>query len=96
MGITVDQSMAEQIGMQPKTEAGILQDLSTVSGMQGVFTEGLTETEDLTTTTGLESVALGDGLATQKIERRILERQANSRANTGGAAFTSEGVVGVG
>ena len=98
MGIGIDKALAERIAGLPKTEAGIYQDLTEVSRMQGagVFTEGYTETEDLNTNTGLGAVALGDGAASSSISRRILARQQNARSSAGGGALTQAGLTGVG
>lgn len=94
MGVTVDKELAERIASLPKTEAGIQQDLAEASRMQGLTTEGLTETEDLTDKTSLEAVSLGSGKARSALERRQLERSAQDRSSTGGAAMTQQGLVG--
>ena len=99
MGIDLDKQYAERIAALPKTEGGITQDLQQVSSMVtsgGVFDEGITETTDLTTNTGIEAVALGSGQAQADIRRRIAERSANDRSSTGGAALTQRGFTGIG
>ena len=95
LGIDVDKALAERVAALPKTEGGIFQDLTEVNRLGGVFTEGITETTDLTDRTGIESVTFGDANATGQIERRILERQANERSSQGGAATTQRGVTGL-
>ena len=97
MGMNVGQSMAEKIANQGSlTEGGIRQGLDQVSSMSGVFNEGITETKDLSTDTGLQNIFLGDAQAKSDIERRVLERQANARAVVGGALSTNAGLTGVG
>ena len=95
LGMTIGQGLAEQIAALPKTEAGIQQDLAAASRMQGLTTEGLTETENLTDETALEAVSLGSGQAQAKLERRQIERQAAERSSTGGAVATQQGFIGV-
>ena len=97
MGINVDRVMAERIAGLPKTEGGIIQDFQEVNRLGAVFTEGITENQDLTAeSTGLASVALGDAQATADIERRVLQRQSNARATVGGALQTNQGLTGLG
>lgn len=99
MGVNIDKLAAERIAALPKTEAGILQDLTEVSTLEGsgVFDEGIAEVRDLTAENeGLDSVVFGDGAARSDIERRVIARQANARASSGGAALTQAGLAGVG
>lgn len=100
VGLSIDRQLADRMATLPNTLAGIWEDLTIVGRMNrpgGVFEEGITETRDLTAEgEGFESVVFGDGEATSAIERRILERQANSRSSLGGAAITQAGVAGVG
>jgi len=96
VGVGMSRATAEAIGQLPKSEAGIIQDIQTVSRMSGVFSESLGETQDLSTDTGMQAIALGDGQASSAIERRLLERQANARAATGGAVGTNQGLTGLG
>ncbi len=97
MGLNVDKAIAERIAELPKTDAGIVQDLQSAASIQGsgLLTEGIAETTDLNDATAIGSVALGDGTATAALERRVLERQANSRATVGGAASTQQGLTGL-
>lgn len=95
MGIDIDQTVAERMAALPKTEGGIYQDLTDVNKMKPLYTEGITETKDLTTGSGIEAVSFGDGEANADLQRRILERQANERSSSGGAAVTQRGVVGL-
>jgi hypothetical protein len=99
VGLAIGQTMADRIASLPKTEAGIWQDLTQVSSMTGaggVFDEGFTETQDLTAEgTGIDAVVFGTGDARNAIEKRQLERSANSRSSLGGAALTQAGAVGV-
>lgn len=100
LGINIGQQVADRIAGLPKTEAGIWQDLTELNRLDqpgGVFTEGLTETADLTLDSdGLDAVVFGEGDAAAAIERRILERRANDRSSQGGAAVTQAGAVGIG
>jgi hypothetical protein len=99
IGIDLDKVAAERIADLPKTEAGIWQDLTEVSLLEGsgVFTEGITETDDFTAEDeGIESVVFGDGQARADLQRRVIARQANARSSTGGAALTQAGLTGVG
>lgn len=100
VGLSIDQQLADRIASLPSTLGGIWEDLNTVTSMNrdgGVFDEGFTETTDLTAEgTGIDAAFFGDGAAAAQMERRILEREANSRSSTGGAAITQAGVVGVG
>ena len=95
MGIDIDQTVAERMASLPKTEGGIYQDLTDVNKMKPLYTEGITETKDLTTGSGIDAVSFGDGEANADLQRRILERQANERSSSGGAAVTQRGVVGL-
>lgn len=98
MGLDVSREMAERMAVLPKTAAGIAQDLQSAARLadSGLLTEGIAEVEDLTDADAFASVALGDGVATAALERRALERQANSRATVGGAVLTQRGVTGLG
>lgn len=99
MGINLDKLAAERIANLPKTEGGIMQDLTALNTMagSGVFEEGITEVGDMTVENeGVEAVVFGDGGAQSRMERRTIERQANSRSSTGGAALTQGGLTGVG
>lgn len=95
MGINVDRTLAERVAAMPLSEAGIQQGLGEVSGLSGVFNEGITETDNLTTETGVQASLLNSGAAKQSIENRLIERQSASRSTTGGAAQTQQGVVGL-
>lgn len=95
MGMTVDKQLAEQVAAIPKSEAGIYQDLTEASRLRGLTVEGITETQDITDRTALQAVSLGSAEAQSALERRLMERQAQERSSTGGAAMTQEGLVGV-
>lgn len=99
LGLNIGRQQAERIAGLPTTPAGITEGLRQVSEMQrpgGVFTEGITERQDLTAEgTGIEAVVFGGGQATADIERRLLRRQGAGRAAGGGAAVTTTGVVGL-
>lgn len=95
LGMDIDQAYAERIAKLPKTEAGIQQDLGEVSKMSGLYGETITETDNLTTDTGLEAVALGDGTAMNALQRRAIERGVTDRSSSGGAAATQAGVTGL-
>lgn len=96
MGMTIDKELAEKIASLPKTEAGIQQDLAEASRLKGLTVEGITETQDITQKGTLQAVALGDAEIQKQLERRQIERQAQDRSSTGGAAMTQKGLTGVG
>jgi hypothetical protein len=99
IGLDINQQLADRLASLPSTYGGIWEDLTSVAGLTaegGVFTEGITETIDLTAEgTGIDAIVLGSGDAAAQMERRILRRQANSRSSLGGAAVTERGAVGV-
>lgn len=99
MGLDIGRQQAERIAGLPQTQAGIAEGLRQVSQLNtrgGVFTEGITEQQDLTAEgTGIEAGILGSGQAQQDIERRLARRQAAARPPGGGAAVTTTGVVGL-
>lgn len=95
MGLDVNKQLAERVAALPQSEAGIQQGLSEAARYSGVYTEGITETEDITSQTGIEATLLGSGDAQGKIEKRILERQAQGKSSQGGAAQTQQGLVGL-
>lgn len=95
MGLDISQQTAEAVAMSPRQEAGIAQDLGTAASMSPLYTEGITETADLTADQGVRAAALGDGEASGALRRRSLERQANDRSAFGGAASTQAGVSGL-
>ena len=95
MGLDIDKELAERVAQLPKSEAGITQDLQQAASMAALYTESFGETDDLTGETGVRSVSLGDAGATNSLNCRAAERSAVNRASVGGAALTSEGVVGL-
>ena len=98
VGVEVDRTMADRVANLPLTEAGIMQNLTSVaqvSSAGGVLDEGITETQDITQADALDASFFGDGQALADMERRRLERDANSRSSLGGAALTQAGAVGV-
>lgn len=97
VGLKLDRALSERIADLPTTEAGIVESLNNVSELQGrgLFNEGISEVTDLTAEqTGIDAVVFGGGAALSAIERRTLERQANSRSSAGGAALTQAGLTG--
>lgn len=96
LGMTVDRSLAEQVAQTGKSEGGVQQDLQAVSRQSGLYSEGISESQDLTTDTGIRATSLGDAQASADLERRLLERQANARTSTGGAVGTNQGLTGLG
>lgn len=99
VGLNLDRALSERIADLPTTEAGIVEDLNTVAELQGrgVFSEGWTETADLTAEgEGIGAVVFGDGAAAGAIGRRTLSRRANEVSSTGGAALTQAGLAGAG
>lgn len=99
LGINLSREVADRIAGLPTTAGGIWQDLTAAARFDvpgGVLDEGFTETLDLSMDDVIDSTFFGDGEAANAIERRILERQANSRSSMGGAAITQRGAVGVG
>ena len=95
MGLDVSQATAERVAGAPKTEAGIYQDLTDAARMSPLYTEGITETSNLTADQGLAATSLGDAASRQKLQDRALERQANDRSAFGGALATQQGTVGL-
>jgi len=99
VGLELDQSAAERIAGLPKTEAGIYQDLTAVSQMQGggIFSETMGErAKDLTAEqTGIDATVFGDGIAQADIEKRVIERRAQNAAVPGGALRTNRGMTGL-
>jgi hypothetical protein len=99
MGIGIEQAMAERVAGLPKTDAGIYQDLTQISAVEGsgILNETFGETnKDLTERTAQESVFFGSGEAQSELERRQIERNAQRAAVPGGALRTQKGTVGVG
>lgn len=95
--ITIDKASAERIADLPRSEAGIAEGMKNVASMADVFDEGIGEAQvDLTDQTGLAAEFEGDAAASGAIERRILERKANSKSSTGGAVLTRSGLAGAG
>ena len=95
--INIDKASAQAIADLPKTEAGIAEGFKNVAGMEDIFQEGIGEAAvDLTQQTGLDAEFYGDAKATGDIEKRILERRANSKSSTGGAVLTRTGLSGAG
>lgn len=92
--VSIDRKTAERIADLPMTEGGITEGMKQVASMSNVFREGIGETTDLTTTTGVESVFEGSGEAQTAINRRIGERRSIERSSTGGAIITREGLTG--
>lgn len=96
LGLGIDQEIAEGIAALPRTEAGIYEGLTQLNELDesGIFTEGIAETDNLTTEgTGVDAVFGGSSRA---IERRTRERQANNAAVPGGAIRTQGGATGLG
>ena len=95
--VDMNRRTAERIADLPMTEAGITEGLRQVASLGNVFAEGITETQDLTAGgEGVESVFEGDSQSSLAISRRVLQRRANDRSSTGGAALTQQGVIGAG
>ena len=92
--VKIDRATAERIADLPTTEAGIVEGMRQVASMTDVYTRGIGETGDITTTDGVDAVFDGSSEAAKKISRRIGERKAIDRSSTGGAIVTREGVVG--
>ena len=100
MGLNIDAQRADRIAGLPKTDAGIMQDLTQLNALDksGIMTESIGErANDLTTEgVGVDSVVFGDGAASGALERRVIERQAARAAVPGGALRTNRGLSGVG
>ena len=100
VGLDFNLGLAERFADKPYTEGGIVERLGQLSELNtsGIFTEGFGERdEDLTTmATGLDAVLGEGGGGTRKMERRVLERSAASKASTGGPIRTQRGVTGLG
>lgn len=94
--IQVDRAAAQRIADLPTTEEGIVTGLRNVAAQADIFREGITETNDLTSSDGLAVQFEGDADAQRQIENRVIRRRAVDRSSTGGAAIGSEGVIGAG
>jgi len=95
--IEIDKASAQRIADLPRSEAGIVEGFKNVAAMGDVFDEGMSEAAvDLTDQTGLAAEFEGDAAASTAIEKRILERKANSKSSTGGAVLTRSGLTGAG
>lgn len=95
LGLEIEKSVAEQAAALPTSLAGLQESLTQTSRLSSVATEGITETQDITTGDIFRGIGLGEQQSTAAIERRLLERQANERASSGGAAMTQAGLTGV-
>lgn len=95
LGLNIGKDIAERVADLPLSEAGINAGLGDVSGMAPLYNETISETTDLTSNTGLEASVFGSGEAKAALDRRRIERQSVN-ANSGGAAVSNRGVVGVG
>lgn len=99
VGLSLDRAVAERAASLPMTEAGLWEGIRNVAELNssgGVFDESFTERQDLSAEReGINGVLFGDGQALADIERRRIERSANSRSSLGGAAVTQAGAVGV-
>ena len=97
-GLTVDRALAERIQALPMTQAGIVDSLQRTAtvAQSGLLTETFGEgAQDLTQQDAVDSTIFGDGAAAGRLERRTIERQANARSSTGGAALSDQGLTGL-
>lgn len=95
-GIELSREDAELFSLYDKTEAGIVQDLTTINSQSLLANEGFGEVEDVDTDTIFDAVVRGDAESRSMLERRQLRRQANARATAGGGLATNEGLIGLG
>lgn len=97
-GLTMDRTISERIAGLPKTQAGIVEDLQRTAqvAQSGILTETFGEgAQDLTQQDAMDATIFGDGAAAGRLERRTIERAANARSSTGGAALTDRGLTGL-
>lgn len=95
-GIGISKQTAEELTTFAPSDAAINNGLQQVAGMAGALEDGLFDSGDLSTETGVDSVFKNDALATRQINRRLTERRAVNSNSVGGAALTNQGLAGVG
>lgn len=95
--LELKRSNAELFSDLGYTDRGVSDALGQINAMTPVFTEGFTETQDLTANNeGFDATVRGDGNAQAALERRILRRRANGQSSAGGGLLTQEGLTGAG
>lgn len=99
VGVNIDKTTSERIADLPKTEAGIYENLTQLGALEGggVFTETMGEaaTDLSVENTGIDAVFFGDGAASGRVERRVIERNSARAAVPGGGLRTQRGLTGV-
>lgn len=94
--INLSRNQAEEFYRQNMTESGVQQALGDVSGLGSLYRETFGETSNFTAEAeGFESVVMGNADAQRSLSRRTGERRSINQASQGGAALTSQGLVGV-
>lgn len=94
--VKINRDWAERIADSTMSEAAIEGAIGEVAQLDALTSEGVGEGTDLTRDDTLSSVFGGDADATQRLERRQIQRQANARGGSGGAAIDRSGAVGAG
>jgi hypothetical protein len=96
-GIGLSQAAAERVATMTTSDAQIEQGLGELGQYSSLFTEDVTETQDLAVeTTGVDAAFGNDAQARAALERRLIGRQANRGLGSGGAVQTQRGLIGTG
>ena len=96
-GLGLSQTASERIAAMTTSDAQIDQGIGQLSDYSGLFSEDVTETQDLTAeTTGVDAAFGNDAQARAALERRLIGRQANRGLGGGGAVQTQRGLIGTG
>lgn len=96
-GIGIDQATAEGITTFAPSDAAVNQGLGQVAALAGVTNDNsLFEADHLGSGTAIKSVFEQNAEATRAINRRVTERRTVNSNSVGGAALTSQGLLGAG
>lgn len=93
-GFGVSEDKAERIARLGLSPAAVESGFQRVAASAPLFQESISESQDLTSDTGMEAAFMGNQDATQAIQRRA-ERRLADFTGGGGAAVTSGGVLGL-
>lgn len=95
-GISIDKTTAEGLTTFAPSDAAVNQGLGQVAALSGVTDNGLFDSGNLGDETAIKSVFEQDAAATRAINRRVTERRSINSSAVGGAALTSQGLLGAG
>jgi hypothetical protein len=94
-GVDLGKVAAERITALDRSDAEMRQGIGELAGYNTLFTEGVTETQDLSVEKeGVDAAFFDNTQARQQLERRLIERNANRGGATGGALQTNRGIIG--